>query len=221
MANYCCSLGYEYLGICDHSKTAVYAQGLSIEKVLEQQEEIEKLNASFENFRILKGIESDILSDGSLDYPDEILEQLDLVVASIHSNLSMTEEKSMSRLLSAIENPYTTILGHMTGRLLLLRQGYPVNHRKIIDACVANGVAIDAGIRYVTGEQDQIKFGITLKNVGPTMRFKGDGLATQINYVSTGGKATLEQRSQAFEMPSLLAIGGSYDFIFNKSNINI
>jgi hypothetical protein len=82
----------------------------------------------------------------------------------------------------------------------------------------ANGVAIDAGIRYVTGEQEQIKFGIALKNVGPTMRYKGDGLATQINYVSTGGKATLEQRSQAFEMPSLLNIGGSYDFIFTENN---
>lgn len=82
----------------------------------------------------------------------------------------------------------------------------------------ANGVAIDAGIRYVTGEQEQIKFGIALKNVGPTMRYKGDGLATQINYISTGGKATLEQRSQAFEMPSLLSIGGSYDFIFDENN---
>ena len=82
----------------------------------------------------------------------------------------------------------------------------------------ANGVAIDAGIRYVTGEQEQLKFGIALKNVGPTMRFKGDGLATQINYISTGGIATLEQRSQAFEMPSLLNIGGSYDFIFNENN---
>lgn len=82
----------------------------------------------------------------------------------------------------------------------------------------SNGVAIDAGIRYVTGEQEQLKFGIALKNVGPTMRYKGDGLATQINYVSTGGKATLEQRSQAFELPSLLSIGGSYDFIFNENN---
>ncbi len=82
----------------------------------------------------------------------------------------------------------------------------------------ANGVAIDAGIRYVTGEQDQIKFGIALKNVGPVMRFKGDGLASQINYVSTGNVATLEQRSATYEMPSLLAIGGSYDFIFDESN---
>lgn len=82
----------------------------------------------------------------------------------------------------------------------------------------ANGIAIDAGIRYVTGEQDQMKFGITLKNVGPVMKYKGDGLANQVNYVSTGNIATLEQRSATFELPSLLAIGGSYDFIFNEKN---
>lgn len=93
---------------------------------------------------------------------------------------------------------------------------------KVISESIANlrasGVAIDAGIRYVTGEKDHIKFGITLKNVGPTMKYKGDGLAQQINYVTTGGIATLEQRSQNFEMPSLLNIGGSYDFIFSESS---
>jgi hypothetical protein len=82
----------------------------------------------------------------------------------------------------------------------------------------ANGIAIDAGIRYVSGEQDQLKFGITLKNVGPVMRYKGDGLAQQVTYVSTGYIASLEQRSATFELPSLLGIGGSYDFIFNESN---
>ncbi len=93
---------------------------------------------------------------------------------------------------------------------------------KVISESIANlsskGVAIDAGIRYVTGEKDHIKFGIALKNVGPTMKYKGDGLANQINYVSTGGIATLEQRSQQFEMPSLLNIGASYDFIFSESS---
>jgi DNA polymerase (family X) len=143
MANYCHSLGYDYLGICDHSKTAVYAQGLSIEKVLEQQTEIDKLNTSFKNFRILKGIESDILSDGSLDYPEEILKTFDFIVASIHSNLKMDEEKATNRLIKAIENPYTTILGHPTGRLLLARTGYPIHHKKVIDACAANKVSIE------------------------------------------------------------------------------
>jgi DNA polymerase (family 10) len=147
MADYAQQLGLQYFGVCDHSQSATYANGLREDQLLKQLDEISMYNqrmiAEGKSFRILSGIESDILGNGDLDYPDEILEQLDLVVASIHSNLSMTEEKSMSRLLSAIENPYTTILGHMTGRLLLLRQGYPVNHRKIIDACAANGVAIE------------------------------------------------------------------------------
>lgn len=143
MGDYCQSLGYEYFGICDHSKTAVYANGLSIERVIEQQKEIDVLNAGYQGFTILKGIESDILNDGSLDYPDEVLKTFDFVVASVHSGLKMNEEKANSRLIRAIENPYTTILGHPTGRLLLARGGYPVDHKKIIDACAANGVSIE------------------------------------------------------------------------------
>jgi DNA polymerase (family X) len=143
MADYCQQLGYEYLGICDHSKTAVYASGMSIDKVLQQQEEIDKLNVTYTNFKILKGIESDILGDGSLDYPEDILKTFDFVVASIHSNLKMNEEKATERLINAIENPYTTILGHPTGRLLLGRPGYPINHKKVIDACAANNVHIE------------------------------------------------------------------------------
>lgn len=143
MADYCKDLGYEYLGICDHSKTAVYAQGLSIEKVLEQQKEIDSLNATYQHFQILKGIESDILNDGSLDYPEDILETFDFVVASVHSNLKMSEEKATERLIKAVENPYTSILGHPTGRLLLARKGYPIDHKKVIDACAANNVSIE------------------------------------------------------------------------------
>jgi len=143
MASYCKDLGYEYLGICDHSKSAFYAQGLSIEKVLEQQKEIDKLNLTFSNFTVLKGIESDILNDGSLDYPEEILKTFDFIVASVHSNLKMNEEKATERLIAAIENPYTSILGHPTGRLLLARPGYPINHKKVIDACSQNKVSIE------------------------------------------------------------------------------
>lgn len=135
--------GYEYFSICDHSRSAFYANGLQVERVLEQMEEIDALNAKLAPFKIFKGIESDILGDGSLDYEPEILKKFDLVVASIHSNLRMDEAKAMSRLITAIENPYTKILGHPTGRLLLARQGFPINHRKIIDACAANGVAIE------------------------------------------------------------------------------
>ena len=135
--------GYEYLVISDHSKTAFYAQGLYEERVLAQHQQIEELNKQITPFKIFKSIESDILNDGSLDYEKDILERFDVVIASIHSNLKMTEEKAMMRLINAIENPYTSILGHLTGRLLLSRNGYPVNHQKIIDACAANKVAIE------------------------------------------------------------------------------
>lgn len=143
MALHCKNMGYQYFGICDHSQSAFYANGLKPDRVLDQQEEIDTLNAKLGPFKIFKGIESDILSDGRLDYEEDILKTFDFVVASVHSNLKMSEEKATLRLLKAIENPYTTILGHPTGRLLLARPGYPVDHKKIIDACAANHVVIE------------------------------------------------------------------------------
>ncbi|MFZ9662439.1 MAG: DNA polymerase/3'-5' exonuclease PolX [Bacteroidetes bacterium] len=143
MALYAMEIGMEYLGVCDHSKSAGYARGLQVERVLQQFEEIEILNQQLWPFKIFKGIESDILGNGELDYEPEILKQFDIIVASVHSNLNMSQEKAMDRLIKAIENPYTTILGHPTGRLLLMREGYPLDHSKIIDACAANGVAIE------------------------------------------------------------------------------
>lgn len=136
-------LGLSYFGICDHSKTAVYANGLPVERLQAQWAEIDSLNSEMAPFKIFKGIESDILSDGSLDYTDDILSQFDFVVASIHSNLKMDIEKATARLIKAIENPYTTILGHPTGRLLLARSGYPIDYAKVIDACAANKVVIE------------------------------------------------------------------------------
>ncbi len=135
--------GMEYLAISDHSKTAVYAQGLPEEKIKAQHQYIDELNIKLAPFKIFKSIESDILGDGSLDYSNSILSTFDLVIASVHSNLKMTQEKAMARLLAAIENPYTTILGHMTGRLLISRPGYPLDFKKIIDACAANHVVIE------------------------------------------------------------------------------
>jgi len=135
--------GYQYMVISDHSKSAFYAQGLSEERIKEQHRQIDELNGKFGNFTIFKSIESDILNDGALDYSNAVLSTFDLVIASVHSNLKMPEEKAMQRLITAIENPYTTILGHMTGRLLLSRKGYPVNHKKIVDACAANDVVIE------------------------------------------------------------------------------
>lgn len=143
MAKAAIGQGLEYMAISDHSKSAFYANGLQEERIIAQHKEIESLNKKLSPFRIFKSIESDILHDGSLDYNNGVLESFDLVIASIHSNLNMPEEKAMTRLIKAIENPYCSILGHMTGRILLSRSGYPVNHRKIIDACAANQVVIE------------------------------------------------------------------------------
>ncbi len=135
--------GYEYLVISDHSQAAFYANGLSPERIAQQHAEIDTLNEKLAPFRIFKSIEADILHDGSLDYNDEVLSTFDLVIASVHSNLKMTEEKAMQRLIAAITNPFTRILGHPTGRLLLSREGYPVDHKTLIDACVAHKVVIE------------------------------------------------------------------------------
>lgn len=143
MADECIKRGFEYLVISDHSKTAGYANGLKEDRIIAQHELIDNLNSRLVPFKIFKSIESDILNDGSLDYEKDVLQTFDLVIASVHSNLGMLEEKANQRLLKAIENQYTRILGHMTGRLLLSRNGYPVNHKLIIDACAANNVVIE------------------------------------------------------------------------------
>jgi DNA polymerase (family 10) len=143
MAKACIGKGLEYLVISDHSKSAFYANGLSEERIREQHAQIDELNGRLAPFHIFKSIECDILNDGSLDYSDDVLSSFDLVIASVHSNLKMSEEKAMARLLNAIANPYTTILGHMTGRLLLSRPGYPVDHKKIIDACAEHHTVIE------------------------------------------------------------------------------
>ncbi|MBN7817121.1 DNA polymerase/3'-5' exonuclease PolX [Algoriphagus pacificus] len=143
MAEFCRDAGYQYLGISDHSRTAFYAGGLEVERIIKQHEEINQLNQEMAPFKIFKGIESDILPDGSLDYPDEVLASFDFIVSSVHSILNMDIKKATTRLLTAIENPYTTILGHPTGRLLLRRAGYPIDYKTIIDACAKNNVVIE------------------------------------------------------------------------------
>jgi len=135
--------GLEFLVLSDHSKSAFYANGLTEERIIAQHEEINELNKKLTPFKIFKSIESDILNDGNLDYSNEVLNNFDIVIASVHSNLKMKEDKAMMRLIKAIENPYTSILGHPAGRLLLSRNGYPVDHKKIIDACAENNVVIE------------------------------------------------------------------------------
>jgi DNA polymerase (family 10) len=143
MAGELINKGFEYLVISDHSKAAFYANGLSEEKIKQQHQYIDDLNTKYAPFKIFKSIECDILGDGSLDYDNDTLSTFDLVITSVHSNLDMDEDKAMTRLMGAITNPYTTILGHMTGRLLLKRKGYPVDHKMIIDACAKHQVVIE------------------------------------------------------------------------------
>lgn len=138
------SSGYSYIGITDHSKTAHYAGGLSIAEVAEQHAEIDRLNASFDgSFRIFKGIESDILTDGSLDYPDDVLRVFDFIIGSIHGQFRMDREAQTERLVRAAANPFVTIIGHMTGRQLLRRPGYELDIERVLRACAAHDVAVE------------------------------------------------------------------------------
>lgn len=147
MAEACMERGYHYLGLSDHSRSAFYAGGLSIEQVQEQWREIDALNDEFarqgSEFRIFKGIESDILADGSLDYPDEILDGFDFVIASVHQSIDMPADRMLERYEKAISHPKTTMLGHPTGRLLLQREGSRVDMDRLIGRCVEHGVAIE------------------------------------------------------------------------------
>lgn len=133
-------IGWEYIGISDHSKSSFQANGLYEEKLFEQIKKIRKLNES-KKFKpyIFSGVECDILIDGKLDFSNDILKELDFVIASVHSSLHQDEKTMTKRLIKAIENPYTTMLGHVSGRLLLIREPYPLNFQKVIDACIANG----------------------------------------------------------------------------------
>jgi DNA polymerase (family 10) len=136
--------GFEYFGLADHSKSAHYAGGLSIEQIREQHREAGRLNKKFgKDFRILKGIESDILADGSLDYPDDVLASFDFVVASIHGRFKLERKAQTDRLLRAVAHPYTTIIGHMTGRQLQRRPGYEIDVEKVLRACAKHDVAVE------------------------------------------------------------------------------
>ncbi len=143
MASAAAGLGYGYIAICDHSKAAAYANGLTEERVRAQWEEIDTVNGELQDIRVLKGIEVDILGDGRLDFEDEFLEQFDVVVASVHSRFGMTEVEATERIVRAVRNPHVHILGHPTGRLLLSREGYPLDHHAVIDAAAEANTAIE------------------------------------------------------------------------------
>jgi DNA polymerase (family 10) len=136
-------MGFTYIGLSDHSQTARYAGGLKPEKLEKQWEEVDRVNKEIDGFRIFKGIESDILPDGSLDYDEVILKKLDFVIASVHSHFNMPLEEMTQRMIEAVRNPYTTILGHPTGRLLLAREPYAIDMIRLIDEASRSGVVIE------------------------------------------------------------------------------
>jgi DNA polymerase (family 10) len=139
----CQAAGYQYVGITDHSRAAAYAGGMTPEAIQLQWAEIDAVNAMMDGFTVLKGIECDILQDGSLDYPDEILAGFDFIIGSVHSRFTLSRREMTDRFLRAIESPYITIIGHPTGRLLLARDAYPVDLEEIFVLAGANGVAIE------------------------------------------------------------------------------
>lgn len=143
MARAAAALGWEYLGIADHSRSAAYAGGMSVEQVREQWAEIDAWNARGEAPWLFKGIESDILVDGALDYPDELLIGFDFVVASVHSRFRLPREEMTARIVRAVRHPCTTFLGHPTGRLLLAREGYEVDLDAVLDAADEAGVIVE------------------------------------------------------------------------------
>jgi DNA polymerase (family X) len=138
--------GYSYIGISDHSRSAFYAGGLSTEAILEQHERIDELNAKYAPFHIFKGIESDILPDGRLDYVEDVLSWFDFVIAAVHSQFGMPEREMTRRIIKALSNPFTTILAHPTGRLLLAREPYQVNMPEVIDAAAEMGKVLELNI---------------------------------------------------------------------------
>ena len=142
MLNEAVKLKFKYVAVCDHSKSAAYANGLKEDRILLQREYLNKIKEQYK-IKLFQGIESDILTYGSLDYPQEFLPAFDFVVVSVHSRFNLDEKEMTARIIKAVENPYTDLLGHLSGRLLLSREPYKIDTEKIIDACAANSVAIE------------------------------------------------------------------------------
>jgi DNA polymerase (family 10) len=138
----CRDAGYAYVGLTDHSRAAAYAGGLSVEDLRRQWADVDALNRRLTGIRVLKGIESDILADGRLDYEDAVLAEFDFVIGSIHSRFAMTEADMTARILRALDSPYLSILGHPTGRLLLSRDPYPLDLEQVFRSAARNGVAL-------------------------------------------------------------------------------
>ncbi len=205
MAEACKERGYEYLGITDHSQTAAYAGGLSPEEVKQQWKTIDELNEQFQskgiNFHIFKGIESDILSDGSLDYDDKLLEGFDFVIASVHQNLKMPKAKMMKRFKSAIKHPAVRIIGHPTGRLLLKRDGSDLDMNKLIELAAKENTAIEINASPARLDMDW-RYGNKAAEVGLMSSVNPDAHSIkEIDYIKNGVKIA---RKGKFEKERIL-----------------
>ena len=179
MARGAMALGLSYIVISDHSRSAAYARGLSIDQIKQQQEEIDQVNTKLgDSFRVLKGIESDILADGSLDYPDDVLATFDLVIAAVHSRFGLSEQEQTERVLRAVAHPEVDILAHPTGRLLLSREPYAIKLRQVLAAAVEHNVAVEVnaqperldldwqGLRFGLGRQMKTVIAVDAHSVG-------------------------------------------------------
>lgn len=190
MAKACIERGYEYLGLTDHSQTAAYAGGLSPDEIKQQWEEVDELNEEFQskgtNFRIFKGIESDILGDGSLDYEDELLEGFDFVIASVHSAMDQPKSKMMERFRNAITNPFTRIVGHPTGRLLLKRDGSDLDMNELIELAAEHNTAIEINANPMRLDLDW-RHGNKARDMGLMSSINPDAHTTDgIDYIKYG-----------------------------------
>jgi len=148
IAEHAMNMGYEYMVVSDHSKSLHVANGLTEERLLKEIKEIDKLNKNLKDFTLLKASEVDIKSDGSLDFSDEILEKLDVVVASIHSGFKQDKKKLTNRMIKAVKNPYVNIIAHPTGRLISKRVGYDIDIEKVMQVCAETGTALEINCYY-------------------------------------------------------------------------
>jgi DNA polymerase (family X) len=188
--------GWSYIGITDHSQAAFYAGGLSRERVLAQHEEIDALNASRSDVRVLKGVEADILADGALDYDQDLLGRFDYVIGSVHSRFSMDRATMTARVLRALDDPHLTILGHPTGRLLLSREPFAIDLEAVLEKAGAVGVAVELNADPHRLDLDwrhipqALRYGATIE-IGPDAHSpKGlDHMATGIGIARKGGLA--------------------------------
>jgi DNA polymerase (family 10) len=135
--------GWSYVGVTDHSQSALNAGGLDSDRVRRQHDEIDAVNAAHRDVRVLKGVEADILPCGRVDYPADVLDSFDFVIASVHTRMGMNETQMTERVLKALDDPHVTILGHPTGRLLLTREGFPIDLDAVLLAAAVRGVAVE------------------------------------------------------------------------------